>query len=311
MRGWRWLGFGLLLLGMILGILGNHALGDRVPVSEPGTVNPQRLWADVEALSVPRHTKGDRQAALLYLEQSLGDAGWQTQRQPFEGGVNLVAQLGSEQPGDRLILGAHYDTVAPSPGADDNATGLAVLLEIARQVAAMPVRPARSLTLAIFDQEESGLRGSRAFAADNTLGQGVVGAIILDMVGYACTTPGCQTYPPQLDLPNPRDRGDFLAVIGDLPHAQLVDAFEPESDRHPPLIPLVVPAEITLLPDAARSDHAAFWEQGIGAVLVTDTANFRNPHYHQDSDRPDTLDPDFFQAAAQRIWATVFTLLQS
>ncbi|TVQ19827.1 MAG: M20/M25/M40 family metallo-hydrolase [Leptolyngbya sp. DLM2.Bin15] len=324
MRQKRWLAL-LLVLGVILGILGGHRLLEvHLPAqglaadpmgeergSELMYVDPERLMADVAALSFPRVEEGDRQQALDYLEQSLTESGWQTERLPFAEGVNLVAHLGSPPPGgDRLLLGAHYDTVAQSPGADDNASGIAVVLEVARLLGTGQMQTQRSLTLAIFDQEETGLVGSRALAADTDQLQGLQGAIILDMVGYACYRPGCQTYPERWPLNPMSDRGDFLAVIGDRPHPDLVEAFAPtDSDRTPPILSLLVPAESTLLPDVARSDHAAFWEQGIGAVLVTDTANFRNPHYHQASDRPETLDRDFLTASAQRVWEALVTLL--
>ena len=325
MRQRRWVGLLLLLLSVALGIWGGHRLLDvkliaqdpiakhvsEVPSLALRHVEPERLMADVAALSFPRVEEGDRLQALDYLEQSLTESGWQTQRLPFAEGVNLVAHLGSSSPGsDRLLLGAHYDTVAQSPGADDNASALAVVLEVARLLGTGNLQTERSLTLAIFDQEETGLLGSRALAADTDQLQKLQGAIILDMVGYACHHPGCQTYPGQLPLNPMSDRGDFLAVIGDRPHPDLVQAFAPaDSDRTPPILSLLVPAESTLLPDVARSDHAAFWEKGIGAVLVTDTANFRNPHYHQASDRPETLDREFFTASAQRVWEAIATLL--
>ncbi|MGB3516911.1 MAG: M28 family peptidase [Elainellaceae cyanobacterium] len=325
MRQRRWVGLLLLLLSITLGIWGGHRLLDakliaqdpiakhvsEVPSLALRHVEPERLMADVAALSFPRVEEGDRLQTLDYLEQSLTESGWQTQRLPFAEGVNLVAHLGSSSPGsDRLLLGAHYDTVAQSPGADDNASALAVVLEVARLLGTGNLQTERSLTLAIFDQEETGLLGSRALAADTDQLQKLQGAIILDMVGYACHRPGCQTYPGQLPLNPMSDRGDFLAVIGDRPHPDLVQAFAPaDSDRTPPILSLLVPAESTLLPDVARSDHAAFWEKGIGAVLVTDTANFRNPHYHQASDRPETLDREFFTASAQRVWEAIATLL--
>lgn len=279
-------------------------------------VDQARLMADVVALSYPRHTESDRQAARDYISQSLTQSGWAVAAQEFgEDGVNLVAQLPvldepEENSGDRtLVLGTHYDTVTASPGADDNASGVAVLLEVARLMAALP--EGRSLQLVFFDQEEVGLLGSRAFVDEAAQQDNVMAAIVLDMVGYACRTPGCQTY-PALPLVDPPDQGTFLAVVGDVGHPDLVAAFKASEDGTlPPILGLTVPTVGASAPDLLRSDHAPFWEQGIGAALVTDTANFRNPHYHQPSDRPETLDPVFFAGSAQHVFNAVRSLLSS
>ena len=98
----------------------------------------------------------------------------------------------------------------------------------------------------------------------------------------------------------PSDVGDFLAVVGDRNHPQLVEWFQ-NSPTPIPVYTLTIPTLGPLTPDLLRSDHVPFWRKGIGSVMVTDTANFRNPHYHQTSDRPDTLDPTFFTAATQLI----------
>ncbi|MBC7969244.1 MAG: peptidase M28, partial [Verrucomicrobia bacterium] len=135
-------------------------------------------------------------------------------------------------------------------------------------------------------------------------------------MGYACHTAGCQKYPEGLPVKPLGDRGDFLGVIGDQEHLPLLNAFQvPASNRSasnlPAMLTVPIPFKGLLTPDVLRSDHAPFWAKNIGAVMVGDTANFRNPHYHQPSDRPETLDRAFFTGATQRVVNAVSALLNS
>lgn len=274
---------------------------------ETPTVNPDRLWSDLQALSVPRFTEADRVQTRTYLVEALQTAGWQPQTVDYETGVNLVAtRPGTDPQAGTILLGAHYDTVERSPGADDNATAVAAVLEIARLFrSATPV----TLQVALFDQEEVGLLGSFDFTrqlASNDL----KGAVILEMLGYACHTEGCQRYPAVLPIAPPTDRGDFLAVIGDQGHSFLIDSFTRSSQPDlPQVLTLAIPLLGPLTPDLLRSDHAPFWQQGFGAVMVTDTANFRNPHYHQPSDLIDTIDRTFFSGSVQLVTNALTELL--
>ncbi len=277
------------------------------------TVDSQRLLTDLEALTFIRYAETDRAKARHYLLRALQDAGWTAQEIPFKSGassgVNIYAErVGSEPSAGAILLGAHYDSVERSPGADDNATSLSTVLEAARLLtAATP----RTLKLVFFDLEEIGLLGSQAFIADPVQQDNLKGAVILDMVGYACHEAGCQSYPPVLPIKPPTDRGDFLAVIGNQGHPALINSFT-QSTR--PVLPQVLTLEIPTFgdftPDLVRSDHAPFWKKGLGAVLVTDTANFRNPHYHQPTDTLDTVDREFFLGSAQVVINAVTALLQ-
>jgi Peptidase family M28 len=282
-------------------------------------VGSERLLADLKALSFTRYDEAERQSARDYIVQSLEAAGWTVQRQPFaqlekrtagiERGVNLFAErLGTDPNAGAILLGAHYDTVAQSPGADDNATAVATVLEAARLLGQLPT--ARSLQLALFDLEERGLYGSQAFVEQLAQPEMLQGAVILDMVGYACEMAGCQTYPALLPMRPPTDRGTFLAALGDQSHAFLLDSFTQPDPAQPPVITLPIPTVGGVAADLVRSDHAPFWQRGIGAVLVTDTANFRNPHYHQPSDTLDTINPDFFVSSAQIVVRAVTYLLK-
>lgn len=282
------------------------------------SIDSQRIWADVAALSFKRYSEPDRQRAREYILSELEQAGWQPQPQPFEGGINIVARRsGADPEAGTILLAAHYDTVEQAPGADDNATGVATVLETARLLEQYATP--RSLELVLFDQEETGLVGSTAYAAQLPAGEKLEAAIVMDMIGYACHTAGCQSYPP-LPITPATDRGEFLGVIGDQGHADLLDSFTQPAPSAasqsksaqlalPQVLTLSVPTLGRLTPDLMRSDHLSFWRKGIGAVLVTDTANFRNPNYHQPGDTIDTLDQDFFLGAAQIVVNATVSLL--
>ena len=273
-------------------------------------VSREKLLAHIRALNYRRYTEAERVRTRSYVTKSLKQLGWKPELQTFEGGVNIFAQRqGTDAKAGSILVGAHYDTVPASPGADDNATGVAVVLEVARLLGSRPTP--RTLQLALFDREELGLLGSRAFVADEKHLENLQGAIVMDMVGFACHKVGCQKYPQGLPVVPPSDKGDFLAVVGDMEHATLLDAFQPSGqDSLPPVLTLPVPLKGMLMPDTLRSDHAPFWYRGVGAVLLTDTANLRTPHYHQPSDTPATLDKSFFTASAQLVVNATTKLLE-
>jgi hypothetical protein len=324
----RWLGV-LLFLVTIAAILlgwGMHQqrlfpLAREVNYSQPLRVfsdkpivfprsNPDRLIADLNELSFVRFEADDRARARRYIVQQLESAGWQVQEQFFrEGGVNLIAERpGANSTAGVILLGAHYDTVAASPGADDNATAVATVLEVARLF--QKEQTPRALRLVLFDQEEVGLLGSEAYVQQLSE-PNFHGAVILDMLGYACDTPGCQTFPSVLPIAPHTDRGNFIGVIGDQGHPALTSSFNDANQPElPQVLTLSVPTMGRFTPDLVRSDHAPFWRSGLGAVLVTDTANFRNPHYHQPTDTPQTIDRDFFLGSAQTVMNALAILLQ-
>ncbi|NER39739.1 MAG: M28 family peptidase [Oscillatoria sp. SIO1A7] len=309
----------------------NRVSSELAAVAPASEVSPERLMADVEALAFERYNDRDRSKARDYIAEQLRAAGWEPKQQEFEGGVNLYADRpGSDPEAGTILVAAHYDTVALSPGADDNATGVATVLEVARLLGDRPTP--RSLRVAFFDLEEIGLLGSIAFAGDEQLRQDLEGVIVLDMVGYGCYIPGCQKYPSGLAIAKPSDKGDFLAAIGDAEHMPLLDAFEPKvrtqtgaqtgenqnsdssSVLRPALTPVfsfAVPLGGVLTPNLMRSDHAPFWYWGIGAVLLTDTANFRSPYYHEPSDIPANIDRPFFIGSARTTVNAVSRLLES
>lgn len=277
-----------------------------VPLAQ---IDAEQLFEHIQALNFERYTETDRARTRRYLAQTLTSFGWQPQIQTFAGGVNLVAErAGTDANAGSILVTAHYDTVSGSPGADDNASAVAATLEIARLLGSRPTL--RTLRLAFFDQEEAGLLGSLAFTANPNNLTNLLGVVNLEMMGYACYTAGCQKYPDGLPITPPTDRGDFLGVIADQEHSFLLNAFQTSRESTlPSVITLPVPLKGLLTPDLLRSDHAPFWAKNIGAVMVADTANFRNPHYHQSTDTPNTLDRSFFRGAAQVVLEAVSTLL--
>ncbi|MEW6544615.1 MAG: M20/M25/M40 family metallo-hydrolase [Nitrospirota bacterium] len=208
-----------------------------------------------------------------------------------------------------LLIGAHYDTVPGSPGADDNASGLAVLLEAARSLRDVPL--ARAVRLIGFCLEEESLLGSLAYAASlRERCEDIQGAIVLECVGYCRREAGSQVVPAGLPIAVP-SVGDFLGIVGNARSAEFAAGIEAAARRRVPdlkTVPLLVPGKGELLPDARRSDHAAFWEHGYPAVMLTDTANFRNPHYHRPTDAVETLDFEFLAAVAEAVTAAACEL---
>jgi Zn-dependent M28 family amino/carboxypeptidase len=253
--------------------------------------------------------------AAEYLAARFVEYGWATSRQSFSAlGRSYVNLLAIKSPTGRpaqdrlapLLIGAHYDTVMASPGADDNASALAVLLEAAKRLSRTAV--SRPVWLAAFCLEEEGLLGSRAFTRHlKQAGQPLYGAIVLECVGYASQEAGSQRTPPGVPIPVPTV-GNFLGIIGNEASRDLLAVVDRNARRAAPSMPtlaLAVPGRGELLPDVRRSDHAAFWDDGYAAVMLTDTANFRNPHYHQPSDTLDTLNLGFIEGVIRTVVASV------
>jgi aminopeptidase YwaD len=190
-----------------------------------------------------------------------------------------------------ILIGAHYDAAPNSPGADDNATGVAALLEMARAFAQAPAH--RPIRLVAFDLEETRyeLAGSTHYAR-SLQGEPLRLMLALEMLGYCTQAAQSQQYPAGLGRFYP-DRGNYIALIGNL---KAIPDLWRLSRQIKPQVPcewLPAGARGLLVPDTRRSDHAAFWDLGYRAILVTDTAQMRNPHYHQASDQIATLDPAF------------------
>ena len=197
-----------------------------------------------------------------------------------------------------IVIGAHYDTAPGSPGADDNATGVAVLLELARDIASGPLK--YPVQLVAFDMEEYGCLGSSHHAAKYKQQQESIRLMIsLEMLGYCNHNPNSQSYPTGLKYFYPNS-GNFIALIGTLRTVpDLINLSGKIRKSGQPCEWLPVPNRGLIVPDTRRSDHVPFWDNGYPAIMVTDTANMRNPHYHRGSDRIETLDLDFLAGVCQ------------
>ena len=249
-------------------------------------------------------------AAADYIAETWRAQGYRPERELVAAGgttsANIVANLPGRTRSDTILLiGAHYDTVRGSPGADDNASGVAGLLELSRAFAAL--EPALTVRFVAFTNEEapfflSGQQGSAVHAkAARARGERIAVMVSLEMLGFYDDRPGSQHYPPLFRWFYP-DRGNFLGFVGDLRSRRIMRraacAFRAGSD-----FPLETCATFRWIPGVAWSDHGPFWRQGYRAFMVTDTAFHRNPWYHTGRDTPETLDYPPFAAVVDALTA--------
>jgi Zn-dependent M28 family amino/carboxypeptidase len=223
---------------------------------------------------------------------------------------NVLAHVGPET-AERLVVGAHYDACEPGVGADDNASGVAGLLELARILALDP--PALRVDLVAFTLEEppyfrTPRMGSAIHAGSlREAGVRVRAMIALEMIGFFRDEPGSQEYPaPGLALLYP-SRGDFIAVVGCLGQAGLVRQVKRAMAGAMELDVRSISAP-RFVPGVDFSDQLSYWNAGYAAVMVTDTAFYRNPHYHEASDRPETLDFARMAQVVEGVHAAVLVL---
>lgn len=246
--------------------------------------------------------RGDSLArAGRYIRETFEAAGLAVTEQAYKYSGQQVANLIATPPGAAgtsayYLVGAHYDTVPSTPGADDNASAVAVMLEVARRAArSSPPAPVR---FAAFTLEEppaftTGQQGSRVFVRERKrAGDRIAGAVILEMVGYTCPH---QQYPLVLRWAGYPDHGEFIGIVGNSRSRRFGRAVLAGFRRNAalPVESLFVPFNGWILPATRLSDHASFWDAGLPALMVTDTAFFRNPNYHQPSDTLETLDLGF------------------
>jgi hypothetical protein len=279
----------------------------------------RRLTAHVDALATgigPRHVgrSSALHAAATYIEQQLRSLGYDVEPQPFEAAGTMVAHLEARartSTSAYFVVGAHYDTIPGTPGANDNGSGVAVLLELARLFQNQP--QASHVRFIAFVNEEppwfqTDLMGSVAFAARaRARGDAITGMISLETMGYYSEMRGSQRYPSPFQLFFP-DKGDFLAAVSNMASYPLLRRFAREFKRASPLHLIASPAPATI-PGVGWSDHWSFWQHGYRAILLTDTAPYRYPHYHAASDTPDKLDYDRLAFATVGIREAVASLV--
>ncbi len=301
------------------------------------SVDPRRLRKHVEQLDEPRgraHAPKAMTRAEEYVRAELASNGWRVTRRQFWFAGTLAANLLAERRRrpDRgrpaYLVGAHLDTVPGSPGADDNASGVACLLELGRIL--RTDRLDHDVLLAVFDEEETGMVGSTVLAQQLSAERQLAGVVVFECVGYYLTAPRTQSLPPGAGLVY-RDQvrrlrkrgmpGDWtlLAYRNDARHladalgtalTQLAGPDAAVLARDPldlPGLGRVLRGFPGLARHFARSDHKPFWDRGIPAVQVTDTANFRNRRYHRPSDTPATLN---YMRMADIVAATAAAITQ-
>jgi hypothetical protein len=251
----------------------------------------------------PRHVGAPKalEAAATLIEREFSACGYVVERQGYlaQGHevANLVVEIQGTKHADQIVvLGAHYDTVETTPGADDNASAVAVLLEVARLLSnCLPRRTVRFVAFACEEPPHyfTDEMGSQVYARGcRTRAERIVGMLCLEMVGYFNSDKGSQRVPDAiprfLHWAFPR-RGNFLAAVGNMPSWRLCWKFRRGFKRATrlPLFSICLPE---LIHDIRRSDNSSFWDQGYPALMLTDTSYLRNPHYHLASDTPDTLD---------------------
>lgn len=272
-------------------------------------VSPERLRGYVEQLAFPRHYFAEHKANLRARDILLRIATGFGYAPLLQGTYDniILAAPDMTAPEPFILLGAHYDSVARSPGADDNASAVALCLECARLIRQHRIGPAM---IVFFNREEDGLLGSREFVAHlaGPQAQRIGEAHIFEMVGYRDTAPGSQKLPAGLPVRTPM-AGDFLGLIANRGSNAIAEQLLSAAACYLPHAPVTALKTYLgterFIGHLHRSDHAPFWKAGIPAIMWTDTSEFRNPHYHQASDTPDTLDYDFLADATRLALARV------
>ncbi|WP_146389876.1 M28 family peptidase [Allorhodopirellula solitaria] len=279
--------------------------------TEPNTVDRDTIEANLRlhvdrlaGLIGPRTLKKPRtiEATIGYLEGQWSEMGYSNDRECYDAlgdeAMNLIVeQPGSKRADEIVLLGAHYDTVSATPGADDNSSAVAVLLEVSRLLREHTGR--RSARYVAFACEEPPYfnldsMGSQHHARESRRrGDKIVGMLCLEMVGYYALHKGSQTVPPAIPKFLHRffpQRGNFLAAVGNMPSWKLNWQFRrgfKRGTQRMSLFSICLPEKIN---EIRLSDNSSFWDQGYPALMLTDTSFLRNPHYHQATDTPETLD---------------------
>ena len=314
----------LFVLALLLLVVGAALMTNPIKVRSlavEAKAHPERLEADVAALAgLPGfrcfERPDDLAVAADWAKTKLMAGGLPVEERSFGVGNlefrNFIAHYGPED-GPVIVVGAHYDVCGEQPGADDNASGVAGLLELVRLLDRHQPKVAHRFELALWPLEEPpnfrtpGM-GSAIHANSLALrGADVRGMISLEMIGYFSDEPGSQSYPaPGMSLLY-SSRGDSIAVVGNTSSwwftRRLKKRMAGASDLK--VRSTNAPA---FVPGIDFSDHLNFWRQGWNAVMVTDTAFYRNPNYHQVTDTPDTLDYERMAQVVTGVYVAITTL---
>lgn len=279
----------------------------------------------IELASSPRPAESpELELARSYCASQLKPSGWRIAEHSFTTrseqdvdlrGINLIAEHADHPVADngpRFCVGAHLDSRPDSPGADDNGSAVATLLEIARLLPDnWPGDPKISLELVLFDLEENGMLGGAEHARiAREQHHDLRGMVSLEMLGYCDHRPDSQALPRSLVGLYP-DTGNFIAVIGNQNSEALIAEFASgmKEVEGLPVETLAVPENGDYLQATRLSDHSPFWDAGFAALMITDTSFLRNPYYHTPEDTVETLDFDFLELVAQGSLEAVHRIL--
>jgi Zn-dependent M28 family amino/carboxypeptidase len=263
--------------------------------------------------SNPKVLKG----AAAFIEQEFASLGYQVQSQWYESDDGRVRNMIVEKKGEgpetaSIVIGAHYDTVVGTPGADDNATGIAGLIELSRLLKEQSNK--RTIRFVAFPHEEppyfyTHRMGSRQYARTlKESGENIFAMLTLEMIGYAGKGYK-QLYPaPLLRILGryPRD-GNFIALVSNLRSTPVLLMVR-KAMRHRGSVGVESLSAPGFIPPLFLSDHSSFWKYGFPALMITDTAFLRNPHYHSSTDTADTLNYDFLANVIDAVYAAVLAL---
>ena len=288
------------LLWYMVKVPGASYSGALKPLTGEEQVIAGNLRRHVAAIASREHNflkVAELEAAARYIETALAGSGLTVATQHFLSGPAEVRNIevevkGGARASEIVIVGAHYDSVLGAPGANDNGSGVAAVIELARLFAAE--KPARTLRLVAFVNEEppfyhSDAMGSRHYARrSKERGENILAMLSLETIGYYSDLPGSQRYPfpPGLFYPS---TGNFIAFVSNLTSRALLHETLASFRRHAG-IPSEGVAAPAIIPGVDWSDHWSFWREGWAALMVTDTAPYRYPHYHSAQDTPEKVD---------------------
>ena len=277
-------------------------------------VKSENLRAYLESIEGIRHPVGDMEhylEARSIISTHLDTLSDRNDSYIFDQGgfqaQNIIAnKLGGSHAHEYFLVGGHYDTVINSPGADDNGTAVAGMMEVARVLSQYQL--SKSIRYTAWDAEEVGILGSSDYVSERIMDiREIKGSLNFEMMGYASSEPNTQNFPTGFSTIFPEVfqevaandfRGDFLTNVGNEANSrQMALDFERIGEQYVPdlnIITVLSPGSGIAVLDLLRSDHAPFWFVSLPALMLTDGAEFRNPNYHSPNDRVETIDFDFF-----------------
>ena len=292
-------------------------------------VDSNRLRSNLEFIEGVRHQRTGvihLQATKDSIENTFINAGLKSEVFSFMNGNyeahNYLGTLpGTSADSAYFLVGGHFDTVSDSPGADDNGSAVTGMMESVAVLKHFNFK--KTIKFVGFDLEETGLNGSFDFVNNRMRpDESLLGFFDYEMIGYYTEEPFTQTLPPGFEIFFPEaagavqsdsSKGNFITVVGNQIHEALADSFMAATAQYVPelrAIEVISPQAGTLVPDLMRSDHAPFWIAGHPALMLTDGANFRNPHYHSSSDKIETLNFNFMTNVVKATVATIAKLAE-